>query len=389
MILFASLVNFKPFSNDFFKPSYKNHSKSVYKIAFIIFIPVFLGVLLRIKANYHALDFVFSGLFTIGLISGIGPALIFSTIVSLFLLLVGEYFGSISCLLFALSGFLFFKEDIFSSNKKIYKISFTVIPLTFINILFFHYFGKIFVLSNDSFLGNFSALVGEFLTIFIILFMFRHHKTKLDLQTNLNSLNEAKLAVLSSKINPHFLFNTLNTIASAIRISPTIARDLVFKLSEIMRYVLNTENEFKPLKDEMDFINNYLLIEKVRFGDSRLSIEMDIDPKTLEVNIPTMIIQPIVENAIKHGVAPLSEKKGNIKIRTVFFNDGEKDLILIEITDNGTGMEMHEEAIYNKGIGLANVRDRLKLLYGEKSKLMFSSVVGDGTIVSLVLPVWR
>jgi LytS/YehU family sensor histidine kinase len=180
----------------------------------------------------------------------------------------------------------------------------------------------------------------------------------------------------------------LNTIAASIRINQNVAREIVFKLSEILRYVLSAENEFKPLQDEINFIENYLAIEALRLGETRLKISIDVDEGAKELHIPTMLIQPLVENAIKHGIAPLADRRGELNIDVKYVNGsgsgnvtGNGDLV-IKIKDNGPGMIV----LFGKGIGLANVRDRLKLLYGDKARLEFSSDLNKGTTATINIP---
>jgi sensor histidine kinase YesM len=156
-----------------------------------------------------------------------------------------------------------------------------------------------------------------------------------------------------------------------------------------MRYVLNSENEFKPLMDEINFIQNYLSIETMRFGESRLKVVVETEEDVREEEIPTMLIQPIVENAIKHGMAPLTDRCGEIKIRTYKQKIMDEEYLIIDVVDNGMGMIINEERLFERGIGLANVRDRLRLLYGNKGMLSFSSVLGTGTTVTIKMLVAR
>src|SRR6266852_463742 len=115
-------------------------------------------------------------------------------------------------------------------------------------------------------------------------------------------LNEARLAALSRQINPHFLFNTLNSVASLIRVHPEEARQVVYKLSKILRRLLRQQDNLTPLGEELSFIEDYLAIEMVRFGD-KLRFEKDVDPATLDLLVPSMLLQPLVENSIRHGLS--------------------------------------------------------------------------------------
>src|SRR5438552_2393015 len=127
-------------------------------------------------------------------------------------------------------------------------------------------------------------------------------------------LMQARVDALISQINPHFLFNTLNTVSSLIRFDPDTARTVLLKLSNILRRRLKTQLHFVPLKQELDFIDDYLDIEVVRFGRDKLQIRKEVEPGTLDVLVPSMILQPLVENAIRHGIAPKIEG-GTVTVR--------------------------------------------------------------------------
>jgi len=193
----------------------------------------------------------------------------------------------------------------------------------------------------------------------------------------------AQLAALRAQINPHFLFNSLNSIAQLIRTDPDKAENCVERLADIFRYILRrAEKEFVPLADELEMATAYLEIERARFGD-RLRVETRIDPRGLRQLIPNLILQPLVENAIKHG---LSRKIGAGTLRIdVALNDGCLDLT---VGDDGLGMAHPAlERVYERGVGLRNLRDRLARLYGPAHLPEIRSALGGGTQVHLRLPV--
>jgi two-component system LytT family sensor kinase len=346
---------------------------------------------LRYSAKYHALDFSIIGLFVTGVVAGLVPALCSTAIVSVILIIKGEYWLAVMCLLSAISGTFFYAREIFEGKKRLLKFSLGILPVVAVFYALYRYFPEksFFILSNRTIQGDITAGMSEVLGVFLIFFLWKYYKTKLELIENEFHLNKSRLAVLSSKINPHFLFNTLNTIAAAIRLDPKIAREIVFKLSEIMRYILNSENEFKPVQDEINFIQNYLSIETMRFGEDRLSVIIDTEKETSEEDIPTMLIQPIVENAVKHGLSPLTDRRGEIRIKTYKQKLDDGEYIVVEVIDNGVGMVVNESRMFERGIGLANVRDRLRLLYGKKGELAFSSLLGSGTTVTIKMPLER
>lgn len=196
------------------------------------------------------------------------------------------------------------------------------------------------------------------------------------------ALMQARVDTLISQINPHFLFNTLNTVSSLIRLDPDRARDVLLKLATILRTRLRMPSHFVTLKQELEFIDNYLDIEVVRFGDDKLRIVKEIDPETLDAIVPSMLLQPLVENAIRHGISPKVEG-GTITIRTV----GRKGKILVEVADDGVGIapEKHE-AIFGSGIGISNVRERLKVIFGEEFSFKVISLPGKGTAFQVEIP---
>ncbi|MFN8009376.1 MAG: histidine kinase, partial [Terriglobia bacterium] len=194
---------------------------------------------------------------------------------------------------------------------------------------------------------------------------------------------KSRLDALANQINPHFLFNTLNSISSLIRTNPNTARTMVIKLSHILRKLLQGHENFVPLREELEFIDHYLDIEVMRFGRDKLRIEKEVEADTLAVMIPSMILQPIIENSIKHGIAPRIQG-GRIKIRT----SRNLDKIKIELHDNGVGIP-HEEIhkIYNSGIGISNIIERLKVVYHSDYVFQVNSVPGEGTFTCIEFPV--
>lgn len=193
---------------------------------------------------------------------------------------------------------------------------------------------------------------------------------------------KARLDALANQINPHFLFNTLNSISSLIRTDPRKARAIVIKLSHILRKLLRGHDNFIPLKEELEFIDNYLDIEVIRFGNDKLRIEKKIQNGVLSYMIPSMVLQPIIENSIKHGISPKIEG-GKIKISAV----QNKEMICIQIEDNGLGMSSDNlKSIFNSGIGVSNIVERLKIAYQSEFSFTVNSVLGKGTVTKIEIP---
>jgi two-component system, LytTR family, sensor kinase len=193
-------------------------------------------------------------------------------------------------------------------------------------------------------------------------------------------LAEARLDALKMQLQPHFLFNTLNSISVLMRAgdAPT-ANKMLIKLSELLRVALKSESSQEvSLKDELEFLRGYLEIEQMRFQD-RLTVDFDVDKETLDAQIPNLILQPLVENAIRHGIAPLAEK-GKILIES----RRENGFVELAVSDNGAGMQ--NSAIANNGIGLKNTQERLEKLYGERQKFEIISGADGGFEVRIKIP---
>jgi two-component system LytT family sensor kinase len=194
-------------------------------------------------------------------------------------------------------------------------------------------------------------------------------------------LNEARLAALSRQINPHFLFNTLNSVASLIRLDPDQARQVVYKLSKILRRLLRQQENLTSLGEELSFIDDYLAIEMVRFGE-KLHFVKDIDPATLDLLVPSMLLQPLVENSIRHGLSSKVDG-GTVRVRSRI--TGHRLQVLVE--DDGVGIpEAKLATLFEQGIGVSNVNERLKVLFGEDYKMWIDSRPGEGTSTGIEIP---
>ena len=194
-------------------------------------------------------------------------------------------------------------------------------------------------------------------------------------------LMAARVEALANQINPHFLFNTLTSISSLIRSQPETARILIVKLSGLLRRLLRSQEHFVTLREELAAIDEYLDIERVRFGPS-LVIVKRIDDNSLDVIVPSMILQPLVENSIKHGLAR-KVGGGHITLQA----SRRAGHVVIEIEDNGVGMPTDRlAATSDHGIGLRNVNERLRVIYGANYALHLESVPGQGTLARIEIP---
>jgi two-component system, LytTR family, sensor kinase len=211
-------------------------------------------------------------------------------------------------------------------------------------------------------------------------------RIQIKLEEQERMLLHARMEALQNQINPHFLFNTLNSVSSLVRFDPDMAREMIIKLANILRRLLNSTDSFVPLREELEFIDDYLDIEVVRFGRDKLRVVKELEAQSLDVMVPSMLLQPLVENSIKHGLASKIEG-GSIHLRSRMTDSK----LIIEVEDDGVGMgaaQMLERptGLGGTGIGMANVAERLKVLYGEAARMTIDSHEGKGTLVRLRLP---
>lgn len=192
----------------------------------------------------------------------------------------------------------------------------------------------------------------------------------------------AQLQALRAQIDPHFLFNSLNSIAHLITTDPVRAEACVERLSEIFRYLLSSKDRtFVTLADELDIADGYLDIERARFGE-QLHVEFEVDEKARGWIVPTLIVQPLVENAVRHGI---SKKVGGGRISVRARVDGTE--LVVDVEDTGVGMSRNgRPSGSSTGVGLRNVSDRLTHLYGGAYVPRISSRPGEGTHVTLRVP---
>lgn len=194
-------------------------------------------------------------------------------------------------------------------------------------------------------------------------------------------LAQARLDALRLQLQPHFLFNTLNSISVLMLRDVKRARQTLSRLSELLRALLkHSETHEVTLREELEFLENYLKIERTRFPD-RLEIKIEVDPVTLDARVPSLILQPVVENAIKHGIAPRAEA-GRIEIRAERL-DGA---VRLQVRDDGPGLPDNAEAMAAGRVGLSNTKARLERMYGEGYSLELGEAPGGGTIVNISIP---
>ena len=210
--------------------------------------------------------------------------------------------------------------------------------------------------------------------------IWNNSRVEVMLEDQRSAAMRARFDALRSQINPHFLFNTLNAATSLVWNDPEKARFILVKLSFILRRLLRDSEDFTPLSREIEFIEDYLGLERARFGEEKIQFTKEIDPRSLDVPVPAMVLQPLVENAVRHG---LSRRVGAglIAIRT----ECNGNLLKVVVEDDGEGFS----GTPTGGIGIANVRERLTVAYGQEGRFDIRSAPGEGTTVTLEIPVKR
>jgi two-component system LytT family sensor kinase len=404
--LAALLVRFRSFRNLLFTEI----RDSDQKVMLLLFLtpPLAIGVLLRL-VGYRFFDLTLEGSFLMGLIGGRIVGLLGGSLISLPAFGNHEWLSSpVAALVGLLAGFVREaipeKEDVWhfgpflflSIPEWIWKLiryrkgNWAMLPL----------FACVAVTVGEIELAQavkdqwlffyrptnwgYALLIvmSSMMCVAMAIKIWNNTRIEMNLEQNQQLLLKARMDALTSQINPHFLFNTLNTVSSLIRFDPDMARGVVLKLSNILRRLLRKHETFVPLREELEFIDNYLDIEVIRFGRDKLQIFKEIDEQTLETFVPSMLLQPMVENSIKHGLAPKLEG-GQIHLRTRQV-DGR---LLIEISDNGMGIPTERLAdVYGGGIGISNVHERLRLLYGDQFKMDIRSQEGQGTQIHIEIP---
>ncbi len=226
-----------------------------------------------------------------------------------------------------------------------------------------------------------AAYASSVFAVMIPLKIWNNARNEKKLEAQQLRLNEARLAALTSQINPHFLFNTLNSVSSLIRTNPEQARSVVYRLSSILRRLLRKTDNLTPLREELAFIDNYMMIEMVRFGE-KLRFIKEIDPETLDRLVPSMLLQPLIENSIRHGLATKVDG-GMIRVRS-YLADGRLHLV---VEDDGVGIpEARLATLFEQGIGVSNVNERMKVLYGPDYRMWIDSKPGEGTRTGIEIP---
>ena len=278
----------------------------------------------------------------------------------------------------------------FSLNKTIPKVllsSVTIGIILFVILYFSHSVLEGTELEefrfSTPFMGilNLSSVILFWTLIYFSIHYFENYK-KAEIESYIweAAVKDFELKTLKSQLNPHFMFNALNSIRALIEEDPESAQTAVTKLSNILRYSLKMERiETVPLEDEMKAVSDYLSLEKIRF-EERLKFEMEISPNSLNIEIPPMMIQTLVENGIKHGISKRTGG-GEISICSAV-SDSE---LFIKIKNNG---RIEDEMLkHSKGFGISNTKHRLNLLYGEKASFTIKNDSEDAVLAEIIIPI--
>ena len=404
--LAALLVRFRSFR----KLVFTENRDSDQKVLLLLFLtpPLAIGIILRIF-GYPFLDLMFEGSFLMGLIGGRIVGLLGGSLISLPAFGIHEWLASpVAALVGLLAGVIREaipeKEDVWHFGPFLFlsipewlvklvrrgKGNWAMLPLFACATLEFAYIELashvpsrwLFSIHPSNWGYMLLVLLSSVMCVAIAIKIWNNTRIEMNLEQNQQHLLKARMDALTSQINPHFLFNTLNTVSSLIRFDPDMARGVVLKLSNILRRLLRQHETFVPLREEIEFIDDYLDIEVIRFGRDKLQIFKEIEEEALEAFVPSMLLQPMIENAIKHGLAPRVEG-GQIHLRA-HRQDGR---LSIEIDDNGIGMSSDRLLeVYGGGIGISNVHERLRLLYGDQFVMDIKSREGEGTQIRIEIP---
>jgi two-component system LytT family sensor kinase len=392
---------------------HRNTRETIQLVAWIC-VPLMLGVLVRVRVpNFLAADLSFEAVAILGLLLGPWAAMIGGTALALPALGHHEFFAlPVNLIVAAIFGAyrrVAGEENIWSFSplidlslyrwirrtvtwphldRQIFLLVIIMATQLGTSVLSHFYPRRFFELYSSSWLIELAICACAPVVVGIPLKIWNAVRIERKLEEQSRLLLEARLEALQRQINPHFLFNTLNSIASLVRSKPELAREMIVKLGNILRALLSDREAFVPLREELAFTDDYLDIEVVRFGE-KLRVVKEIDPDTLDIVVPSMLLQPLIENSIKHGLEPRISG-GTVILRSRIV-DGR---LLLEIEDDGVGIEpggptaapLSGLVREGSGIGMRNVRERMHVLYGDEAQVEIVSRPGRGTKVRLLMP---
>ncbi len=370
-------------------------------------LPLTAGVTSRLLINYDAADLMLEGALLAGLIAGPYTGALVGAMMALPALAFGEYGAlpfAVGCgfaggglreacpkediwnfspfIFFSLHRHLWRMVRGFEVNWQVLLLLLTV-GLEVIRQAVGGRFGvhRLFYLSSPTLWPMTLVYVATVLTVSTPIKIWNNARIEHRLQEQEKLLLAAKVEALKSQINPHFLFNTLTSVSSLIRSQPETARAVIHKLSGLLRKLMRSQEQFVTLREEIEAIDEYLDIEVIRFGP-RLTVKKAIAPDTLDAIVPSLLLQPLVENCIKHGFAR-KVGPGTITLRSW----RERGTVIIEVEDDGLGIsEERLQGALTSGIGLSNVHERIRVLYGSTGRLALTGAPGKGALARVEIP---
>ena len=399
-------------SRTFQRLLFAEHRRSAQTVALLAFflVPLTLGVWVRTTVpNFLAADISFETVILLGLLIGPSSAMLGGVVLSLPAVYHHEYlalpFNAALGLAAGVLGWAAEREEVWEftpfidlslyrwirRNLRKPRIDRQFLMLLIIVLLEMArewiaraYPNRLFALPANSWGLRLLVWLSPAVTVGVALKVWNALRLELKLEEQKRLLLEARLDALQRQINPHFLFNTLNSIASLVRLKPELAREMTVKLANILRALLRDHDSHVPLSQELKFTDDYLDIEVVRFGPEKLRVEKDIDPSTLDALVPSILLQPLIENSIKHGLEPRING-GTVTLRSRL----QGNRVLIEVEDDGVGIQARQASKLPRtgaGVGMNNVRERLEVLYGRDARFTVVSNPGRGTLVSIEIP---
>ena len=369
-------------------------------------VPFTAGVAARVLLNYDAADLMLEGALLAGLIAGPYTGAIVGLSMALPALAVGEYgapFFAVGCgfaggglreacpkeAIWSFSPFVIFSVPrylwhMLRDMQVNWQVMLLLAPVgleVVRQMVGVRYPLRLFHLSSPDLTLTLLVYIATIVTVSTPIKIWNNARIEHRLQEQEKLLLKAKVEALKSQINPHFLFNTLTSVSSLIRSQPETARAVIHKLSGLLRKLMQSQEQFVSLREELAAIDEYLDIEVIRFGP-RLSVNKAIAPDTLDIIVPSLLLQPLVENCIKHGFAR-KVGPGTITIRS----SRQGNLAIIEVEDDGLGISDERLAqALSSGIGLSNVNERLRVLYGTSGRLALTGSPGRGACARVEIP---
>ncbi len=366
------------------------------------------GSAVRILVGYEGMDLSLSGSFLAGLMSGVFPGASVGFVVGIPGFLRGELLTLPFTLLCGVTGGLvrrsrrsdgdiwefspiFFNNIIRSGKVAIREkrldargmIFISILSLELLRTLLARYVREdvIFAFLPENFWVLLFVWISTLACVGVLIKIWNNTRVEILLEEQRADAVQARFDALRSQMNPHFFFNTLNTATSCIWTDRDKARWILVKLSSMLRRLFRDTGAFVPLSSEIEFIGDYLSLEKARFGEDKIQADFDIDPRALDVPVPSMLLQPLIENAIKHGISP-RVGGGTIEVEGVVGQNGKLN---IRISDDGRGFKNRGRG----GLGLINVEERLRVAYGGRAGMEIDSTPGEGTEIRITIPVER